>query len=91
MAQRLARSHATIDRTCLRGGRPRQGAVDAAERVVAAGGCPATIGVVLGTGLGGLADRLTGRVAMPSADTGWLAASTATGHAGRIVCGTLRG
>ncbi len=91
MAQRLAGSDAAIARPRLRGGRPRQGALDAAERVVAAGGCPATIGVVLGTGLGGLADRLTGRVAIPSTDTGWLAKSTATGHAGRMVCGTLRG
>jgi purine-nucleoside phosphorylase len=72
-------------------GRPRDGAVDAAERIVSAGGCPATIGVVLGTGLGGLADRLTGRWAMPSTETGWLTKSMATGHAGRIVCGSLRG
>lgn len=75
----------------LRMGRPRAAAFEAAERVVAAGGCPATIGVVLGTGLGGLADRLTGAWAMPSTETGWLAKSTATGHAGRIVCGSLRG
>lgn len=91
MAQRQTASDAPSGRPRLHGGRPRHGAFDAAERVVAAGGCPATIGVVLGTGLGGLADRLTGRFAMPSADTGWLAKSTATGHAGRIVCGTLRG
>ncbi|MFM7207494.1 MAG: purine-nucleoside phosphorylase [Planctomycetaceae bacterium] len=75
----------------LRMGRPRAGAFEAAERVVTAGGCPATIGVVLGTGLGGLADRLTGAWAMPSIETGWLARSTATGHKGRVVCGTLRG
>jgi purine-nucleoside phosphorylase len=75
----------------LRMGRPRAGAYEAAERFVAAGGCPATIGVVLGTGLGGLADRLTGKWAMPSTDTGWLAKSTATGHAGRVVSGSLRG
>ncbi len=72
-------------------GTPRPGAIDAAERIVASGGCPATIGVVLGTGLGGLADRLTGRWAMPSTESGWLAKSTALGHAGRIVCGSLRG
>lgn len=78
-------------RPSLRMGRPRAGAFDAAERVVASGGCPAAIGVVLGTGLGGLADRLTAAWTMRSTDTGWLARSTATGHAGRIVCGTLRG
>jgi purine-nucleoside phosphorylase len=72
-------------------GRPRAGAFEAAERVVAAGGCPAAIGVVLGTGLGGLADRLTAKWTLPSTETGWLMKSTATGHAGRLVCGTLRG
>ena len=75
----------------LTGGRPRAAAVAAAERIVAGGGCPAAIGVVLGTGLGGLADRLTSAWSVPSQDTGWLARSTATGHAGRVVCGTLHG
>jgi purine-nucleoside phosphorylase len=46
---------------------------------------------VLGTGLGGLADRLGDAWVMPAAETGWLAKSTATGHAGRIVCGRLYG
>lgn len=73
------------------GGRPRAGAVAAAERVVAAGGCRAAIGVVLGTGLGGLADRLGDARSLPGQETGWLARSTATGHAGRIVCGRLYG
>ncbi|MCE9630235.1 MAG: purine-nucleoside phosphorylase [Planctomycetia bacterium] len=91
MMPKNTRASADVGRPRLRMGRPRDGAVDAAERVVAAGGCPATIGVVLGTGLGGLADRLTGRWAMPSTETGWLAKSMATGHAGRIVCGSLRG
>ena len=73
------------------GGRPRAAAVAAAERVVAAGGSRAAIGVVLGTGLGGLADRLGDAWVMPAAETGWLPQSTATGHAGRIVCGRLYG
>jgi purine-nucleoside phosphorylase len=73
------------------GGRPRAAAVAAAERIVAAGGSRAAIGVVLGTGLGGLADRLGDAWVMPAAETGWLAKSTATGHAGRIVCGRLYG
>ena len=73
------------------GGRPRAGAVAAAERIVAAGGGPAAVGVVLGTGLGGLADRLGAAWAVAARDTGWLATSTATGHAGRLVCGRLYG
>jgi purine-nucleoside phosphorylase len=49
------------------------------------------LGVVLGTGLGVLADCLDDAWSMPARDTGWLAASTATGHAGRLVGGTLGG
>jgi purine-nucleoside phosphorylase len=49
------------------------------------------LGVVLGTGLGGLADRLDDAWSIPARDTDWLVPSTATGHAGRLVCGTLGG
>lgn len=73
------------------GRRPRAGAVEAAARIRGAGGFDAPLGVVLGTGLGGLADRLDDAWAMASRDTGWLASSTATGHRGRLVCGRLRG
>ncbi len=79
------------DRPAMRTRGPRTAAVEAAQRIVAAGGRRAAVGVVLGTGLGGLADRLEDRWVMPAADTGWLARSMATGHAGRIVCGTLGG
>jgi purine-nucleoside phosphorylase len=51
----------------------------------------AAIGVVLGTGLGAVADTVEDQVAIAAADTGWLCRSTATGHAGRIVCGTFAG
>jgi len=70
---------------------PRRGALDAAERVLASGGSRARVGVVLGTGLGGLVDRLSGAWSLPGTDTGWLAQSRATGHAGRIVGGTIGG
>lgn len=49
------------------------------------------IGIVLGSGLGGLADDLAGAVAVPFADLpGWPAA-TAPGHAGRLLLGELGG
>jgi purine-nucleoside phosphorylase len=49
------------------------------------------LGIVLGSGLGGLADRLEGAIAIPFADLpGWPAA-TAPGHAGRLVLGLLEG
>jgi len=47
--------------------------------------------VVLGTGLGSLADRLDDARSMPARETDWLMSSTATGHAGRLVCGSLGG
>lgn len=76
---------------------PRPGARAAAERIRAAGAwsdLPETrraprIGVVLGTGLGRLAEGLAGPLVIPAADTGWLCRSSATGHAGRVVCGAL--
>jgi purine-nucleoside phosphorylase len=48
-------------------------------------------GIVLGSGLGGLADDLEGPVAIPFADLpGWPAA-TAPGHVGRLLLGHLDG
>ncbi|MBF8290772.1 MAG: Purine nucleoside phosphorylase [Chloroflexi bacterium] len=49
------------------------------------------VGIVLGSGLGGLADDLEDPVAIPFADLpGWPAA-TAPGHAGRLLLGRLGG
>ena len=49
------------------------------------------VGLVLGSGLGGLADEVDDAVAIPFADLpGWPAA-TAPGHVGRLVLGTLAG
>ena len=80
------------------GRRLRSGAAAAAALVANASGLRAVgepgrqrLGVVLGTGLGSLADRLDDAWSMPARDTGWLMASTATGHAGRLVCGSLGG
>ena len=49
------------------------------------------VGIVLGSGLGGLADDLVDAVSIPFADLpGWPAA-TAPGHAGRLLLGELAG
>ncbi|HEY7599923.1 MAG TPA: purine-nucleoside phosphorylase [Candidatus Limnocylindrales bacterium] len=49
------------------------------------------LGIVLGSGLGALADELTDAAAIPFADMpGWPAAS-APGHAGRLILGRLDG
>ena len=70
---------------------PRPAAAAAAARVLVAGGTPAVVGVVLGTGLGGLADRLTAAWSIPGRESRWLPPALATGHAGRIAGGTLLG
>lgn len=66
---------------------PREGARVAAGvvRDRLGGDCP--LGIVLGTGLGDLVDTLADRRVVTAADTGWLAPSRATGHAGRVVAG----
>jgi purine-nucleoside phosphorylase len=49
-----------------------------------------SIGVVLGSGLGGFADSLENAVAIPYAEIHGLPISTAVGHKGELVIGTLR-
>ncbi len=49
------------------------------------------LGIVLGSGLGGLADALDGAVAVPYAEIPGFPTSTVAGHAGRFVLGTLEG
>jgi purine-nucleoside phosphorylase len=64
----------------------------ALERAVRARtGLVPEVGIVLGSGLGGLADDLANPVAIPFAELpGWPAA-TAPGHAGRLLLGELGG
>jgi len=50
-----------------------------------------TIGLVLGSGLGGLADSIEAADVIPSADVPHWPHSTAPGHAGRLVIGKLEG
>ena len=49
------------------------------------------VGVVLGSGLGGLADDVESRVEIPYAEIPGWPASTAVGHAGVLVLGTISG
>ncbi len=68
---------------------PRLDALEAAVR--ARTNLVPEIGLVLGSGLGGLADDLEDSVAIPFAELpGWPAA-TAPGHAGRLLLGRLAG
>ena len=48
-------------------------------------------GLILGTGLGGLAEQIDQRAAIDYGEIPHFPISTAQSHAGRLVCGTLRG
>jgi purine-nucleoside phosphorylase len=47
------------------------------------------LGVVLGTGMGGLVDRLEEKQSVGFSELGWLPSATAIGHAGRLVWGSV--
>jgi purine-nucleoside phosphorylase len=49
------------------------------------------VGLILGTGLGGLAEQIDTEASLPYADVAHFPASTAPSHAGRLVCGNLAG
>jgi purine-nucleoside phosphorylase len=49
------------------------------------------VAIVLGTGLGGLADEITSATAVPYAEIPGFPRSTVVGHAGRLVLGRLAG
>ena len=48
-------------------------------------------GIILGTGLGGLAEDVRTEAVIPYADVPHFPQSTVKTHAGRLVCGTLGG
>lgn len=52
---------------------------------------PYRVLIVLGSGLGALAEEVRGAVHIPYADIPGFAAATVAGHAGRLVLGTLEG
>ena len=54
-------------------------------------GVTPAVGLVLGSGLGTLADTFDDAVAIPFADVPGFAASSIAGHTGRLVAGTLEG
>jgi purine-nucleoside phosphorylase len=64
---------------------------DAVQRIREATELEPRVGVVLGSGLGGLADELEGRVEDPYGDIPGWPASTAVGHAGVLVVGSIDG
>jgi purine-nucleoside phosphorylase len=49
------------------------------------------VGIILGTGLGGLAEEIQADLALPYGDIPHFPQSTVSSHAGRLVCGSLAG
>lgn len=49
------------------------------------------VGIILGTGLGGLAEEIENAVKVPYGDIPYFPTSTVESHAGRLVCGNLGG
>jgi purine-nucleoside phosphorylase len=64
---------------------------DAAAAIARRHGERPRVALVLGTGLGGLADRLTDPTAIPYGDIPHFPRATVAGHAGRLVLGRLSG
>ena len=52
---------------------------------------PPSLAIVLGSGLGGFADELSERIEIPYAEIPGWPPSTAVGHAGKLVYGTIGG
>ncbi|WP_448190673.1 purine-nucleoside phosphorylase [Azospirillum sp. sgz301742] len=63
----------------------------AAEILARAPGVRPRLGIVLGSGLGGIADRVEGAVAIPYAELPGFPVPAVEGHAGRLVLGRLGG
>src|SRR5436309_12765746 len=64
---------------------------EAADAIAARVPSVPSIGVVLGSGLGDFADSLDASVSLPYAELPHWPASTAVGHEGRLLIGTVRG
>lgn len=66
-------------------------AVSAAETLCARLGVTGEVAIVLGSGLGGVADRVTGPRALGYEEIPHWPRTSVAGHAGRVVAGRLRG
>jgi purine-nucleoside phosphorylase len=66
-------------------------ATEAAAAVARRGGVSPRVGLILGSGLGELADEIASPVVVPYADIPHFVVSTVQGHAGQLVLGQLEG
>jgi purine-nucleoside phosphorylase len=69
-----------------------EAATSAAEAIRSRiGDAPPGVGIILGSGLGGLAGRIVDSVTVRFADVPGFPSATVVGHAGKLICGTLGG
>ncbi|MEZ6059844.1 MAG: purine-nucleoside phosphorylase [Planctomycetaceae bacterium] len=69
----------------------RQQVQEATDRVRTVWSGRPVIGIVLGTGLGGLADRIDADIRIPYCEIPHFPDATAPSHAGHLVCGSMHG
>lgn len=68
-----------------------EAAREAADALASRSAVPPRVAIVLGSGLGGLVDRMMDREAIPYGEVPHMPRPTVAGHAGRLVFGTLGG
>jgi purine-nucleoside phosphorylase len=64
---------------------------DAANAIRAKWKASPTVGIILGTGLGGLVEEITDKIVFPYSDLPHFPVSTSPSHKGQLVCGALAG
>ena len=70
----------------------RDAAARAADAIRARAGDKSPVaGIILGSGLGGLANRITDAIAIPFAEVPGFPGAAVAGHAGKLICGQLGG
>ena len=69
----------------------RENAIEAVQAIRKQWNGQPQAGMILGTGLGGLSSQIEGACRIPYEDIPHFAKSTAPGHSGQLVCGSLHG
>src|SRR3954469_16827566 len=87
----MALTSATVEAPPRAGFVPAIDVENAVEAIRARWSCDASTAVILGTGLGELAEEVAASVAIPYRDIPGFGRSTALAHKGRLVCGELNG
>jgi purine-nucleoside phosphorylase len=66
-------------------------AQEAVDHILTHAGLPPTVGIILGSGLGGFASQVVDAVTIPYAEIPYFPQSTVAGHSGKLVLGMIGG